>query len=257
MYQPNAVTVKSEAIDNYLGQPAYRIRTPMCDYVYHQFGGGFASMIDPDGRDWISYRPGDGARGEYRGIPNLVHPSAGFHPGGTMCDSELIAKPGDIRIATRSTDGEWSADWVFHPDHALMTLHTAARPHWILYEGTPGGEYDESQAYCVDSAGVTRRCDDRWETRLPEPRWIWFAAPRSPYALFLLDLTSREAGLTDSYWSMEQSMTVFGFGRRLSGGPGWKQLTETPARLAIGLSAVDGIERTLRQIVAHYCPSSV
>lgn len=257
MSSSGVVAVKAEHLENYQGQPSFSIRTPACQWIFHQSGGGFASVIDPAGADWISYRPGNGARGEFRGIPNLVHPGAGFHPGGTMCDSELISDGGKTRIAARSKDGEWTADWVFHPDHALMTLHAAARPHWILYEGTPGGAYEESQAYCVDNTGIHRRCDERWEMRLPDPRWIWFGTPASDYALFLIDLTSRDASVTDSYWSMEKSMTVFGFGRRLAGGPGWKQLTETPARLVVGLAPRTQVGSTLRRLVAHYASTSM
>jgi hypothetical protein len=44
-------------------------------------GSGFASILDKDGRDWISYRPGNKAKGEYRGLPKCGQPTKFFHSG--------------------------------------------------------------------------------------------------------------------------------------------------------------------------------
>src|SRR2546430_13171643 len=71
----NVITVQE--ID-YQGQPSYKIVTPSATWIYHQQGAGFAALIDRDGHDWISYRPGGGSAGEYRGIPNC---GMCFHPG--------------------------------------------------------------------------------------------------------------------------------------------------------------------------------
>ncbi|MCA9915454.1 MAG: hypothetical protein KC496_19000, partial [Anaerolineae bacterium] len=50
------------------GQRGFLIQTPSSTLVFHQYGGGFASLIDKDHNDWISYRPHGGSDGLYRGI---------------------------------------------------------------------------------------------------------------------------------------------------------------------------------------------
>jgi hypothetical protein len=228
-------------IDDWQGQPGYRIETPGANWVYHRTGAGFASLVDPDGNDWISHRPGGGSAGEYRGIPNVIHPEGGFHPGAETCASELVEASGDrVVIASASCDGRWACRWTILPDRAVMDLERVGHPYWILYEGTPGGEYDESRAFMVDSSGRRGPANSTWERRLPEPRWIYFGTPSSPCVLYLIDHTPRPAGTLDSYWSMEGNMTVFGFGRVLdSADPRWHHLTEVPARLTVGLLHVD------------------
>ena len=46
----------------------FQVETPTATYVYGKKGAGFARILDKDGHDWISYHPGDKARGEYRGL---------------------------------------------------------------------------------------------------------------------------------------------------------------------------------------------
>ena len=59
----------------------FQVETPTATYVYGKRGAGFASIIDKDGRDWVSYRPGGEARGEYRGLPKCGQPTKYFHCG--------------------------------------------------------------------------------------------------------------------------------------------------------------------------------
>ena len=58
-----------------------RIETPGATYVYGKRGAGFASILDPEGYDWISYRHGGKALGEYRGLPKCGQPTKYFHCG--------------------------------------------------------------------------------------------------------------------------------------------------------------------------------
>jgi len=226
-----------EELADYQGQASLRITTPAATYVYHKQGAGFASLLDPDGKDWISYRPKGGSDGQYRGIPNLIHPEGGFHPGSTNCTTRFVeAKPDKVVLASESKDGRWACTWEIRPDRATMSLTRVGHPYWILYEGTPGGAYKEAEAFMVDSSGRREPCTARWERRLPEPRWIYFGTKASPYVVFLIDRTTRPAEVRDSFWSMQKNMTVFGFGRILdAGSPRWKHLAETQARLTIGL----------------------
>ena len=91
----------------YQEQESYEIATPGATYFYHKRGAGFASIIDRDGKDWLSYRPHGGSDGAYRGIPNLAHPENYFHPGGAGCRSRILnAGPLKITIASESLDGQ-------------------------------------------------------------------------------------------------------------------------------------------------------
>ena len=59
----------------------FRVETPTATYVYGKRGAGFASIVDKNGHDWVSYRPGGLARGEYRGLPKCGQPTKLFHCG--------------------------------------------------------------------------------------------------------------------------------------------------------------------------------
>ena len=60
-----------------------------------------ASLIDSDGKDWISYKPEGGPEGSYRGIPNIA--LAGFHPGpGEKNKMSRIVATGPLRAEVRS-----------------------------------------------------------------------------------------------------------------------------------------------------------
>ncbi|MCY3946647.1 MAG: hypothetical protein OXF44_10245 [Anaerolineaceae bacterium] len=214
------------------GFASIRIDSPRVSWIYHLEGGGFAGMIDSVGANWISYHPRGGSDGNYRGIPNLVHPESYFHPGRTGCSSEVVASgPLRVVIFSRSNDDAWRCEWRLEPDCARLTVLKAARPYWLLYEGTPGGRLDEQGDFLLLADGRRFAASERWEMeRLPEPGWIAFGASGSPRALWLM---RHEAdGDADSYWPMEGNMTVFGFGR--SGLT--KSLLRVPAHFSVGLA---------------------
>lgn len=210
------------------GQASYRIETPAATYLYHKQGAGFASLYDPEGNDWLSYRPYGGSDGRYRGIPNLAHPENHFHPGGENCQSTLAsAGPLKVHIASQSVDGKWACTWDILPDHACLTVLKVDHPYWFLYEGTPGGRLDEKEDYCLRSDGVRLPLGASWEMPLPAPEWVCFGTANTRRALLLVN----HEGDThiDSYWPMEHNMTVFGFGRN-----GLKKhMTLTPARFTV------------------------
>ncbi len=214
------------------GFAAIRIDSPGVSWIYHLEGGGFAGIVDSAGADWISYHPWGGSDGNYRGIPNLVHPESFFHPGRTGCSSEVVASgPLRVVIRSRSNDDAWLCEWRLEPDCARLTVLKAARPYWLLYEGTPGGRLDEQGDFALLADGQRVAASERWEMeQLPEPGWIAFGAAGSPRALWLM---RHEAdGDADSYWPMEGNMTVFGFGR--SGLT--KSLVRVPAQFSVGLA---------------------
>ena len=64
------MSVRVQELDDFRGQPSFRIETPSASWVLHRQGAGLAAAFDPDGADWIGYRPGGGSDGKHRGIPN-------------------------------------------------------------------------------------------------------------------------------------------------------------------------------------------
>ena len=228
----------------YQEQESFQITTPNATYFYHIRGAGFASMIDRDGNDWLSYRPFGGSDGRYRGIPNLAHPENHFHPGGDGCRSRILnAGPLKITIASESVDGKWACRWEVLPTHARLTVLKVDHPYWFLYEGTPGGALDEAGDFCVTSDGARRALSESWKTALPDPEWICFGASNTDRVLFLAHHEWDQH--IDSYWPMEGNMTVFGFGRDGLA----KFMTETPARFTVGFAESSDF-RALQALIA-------
>lgn len=234
------------------GQESFKIAAQNATYYYHKFGAGFASMIDVEGNDWLSYRPYGGSDGKYRGIPNIVHPEGHFHPGGTECTSEIVQQgPVKLMIRSRSIDNKWACSWAIYPYHARLTVLKVDHPYWFLYEGTPGGKLDETGDYMVRSDGVRIPASESWEAVLPEPEWIYFGAANTGRVLYLIHHEADDK--IDSYWPMEHNMTVFGFGRDGLE----KYMTRTPAHFTIGFAESGDYEAAKKVIDTALCPATV
>ncbi|MCP5119382.1 MAG: hypothetical protein GY953_51935, partial [bacterium] len=227
----------------YEGYPAFKITTPRATWYYHKRSSGFASLIDNDGNDWIGYHPSGGFQGNYRGIPNIAPPQ--FHPGRPEGKKPTrIVRQGPLRVtlASETEDGLWRVLWDIYPSHARMTLTKKGdEPYWILYEGTPGGSFDEETDYWVHSDGTRlpvkpNHDANRWNDRLPDPQWVYFGDTKMKRVLFFaLDPPDRE---WDMFWHRGSGgMTVFGFGRGPR--PQWQYLQSVPARLTVGLVEED------------------
>jgi hypothetical protein len=207
------------------GQPSYKIETPSGTWIYHREGAGFASLLDPEGNDWIAYRPQGGAAGHFRGIPNAVFRRAQegnnfFHPGHAGpkgSETTLVrAEPRRVLLRSQSRDGRWSCEWEILPDRAH--LHMTRVPadddgYWFLYEGTPGGRFDPTDL-CIRPGGKVTPLSERWEAGMREAPWVAFASGASKYALLLVAHDPPDVPV--SYRPMENAMTVFGFGRTLA-----------------------------------------
>lgn len=219
------------------GQASIRVATPMGTWIYHEKGAGFASLIDADGRDWISYHPKGGSDGKFRGIPNLVHPEGHFHPGYTGCTTKIAAEEdGRVRLESRSKDGKWASRWDILPDRAVLTVVKADKPYWFLYEGTPGGEIDGkldvADGFCLRSDGTRTPLAEKWSGDIAgdgKTEWVAFGNTRSGRTLLLIHHADDEA--VDSYWPMQGNMTVFGFGRDGMG----KKMTAQPNVFTVAL----------------------
>lgn len=243
------------------GFQSFRFATSSATYLYHKQGSAFASMIDSDGNDWISYKPEGGAKGNYRGIPNVA--PAGFHPGpGEENKMSRVLAYGPLRAEVRSEteDGKWACTWEIFPSYATMTLDRKGQePYWMLYEGTPGGRFTVDD-YWVDSSG--KRFDSRpftqkskWNGDLPEPEWVYFGDPELNRVLFLAHHEYSEE--IDEYWHFgDGGMTVFGFGR----GPievAWQRLKRVPAHLTIGFVESSEFSQVKKRISSACKPLEV
>lgn len=244
------MAVRTTSIPDYRGEESWQIETGSCTYIFHRRSGGLASLVDPEGKEWIGFTQTAGSAGEYRGIPNLGRSEGGFHPGRPGCVSQLKqARDDRAVIQVDSEDRAWKTLWVFTETHLEIVVNAVGHPHWFLYEGAPGGAYDESRCYGYSCDGARWRCDERWERRLPEPRWVYFQPEDSRRILFLQDAGARPADTVDSYWSMEGNMTVFGFGRLMDHrSPRWMHLNEVPSRFYVSLQEAPEQEGVPRHI---------
>ncbi len=251
--KPGSKTIKVSEVTIHGDMECFRIETPTATYVYGKKGAGFASILDNDGRDWISYSPDGQAKGEYRGLPKCGQPSKLFHCGYGFGQyktdnpfSSRIAtrEPDHIRIESETRDGKSACVWDFYPDHATLTLLRIGIPtYWFLYEGTPGGKLDAKDDFVIRPDGTKTALTGPWSQVVP---WVCFGAIESPAGLLLMNHQDPEPNEIDSYvsWPFErtkdgsfQDMTVFGFGRK-----GFKELVEhvpdlkrLPARFSIAL----------------------
>lgn len=216
----------------------YKIETPIATYFLEKTGAGLAAMIDRDGNDWINFSPEPGSRssGENRGFPNAVHQQAGnyFHPLNQKTDASMTevvyAGPDRVSMVATSGNGLWACQYDFYPTHCTFTM--AKMPpgyhYWVLYEGTPGGQFDLSDWWLTSAVKGKQAMTVKHEGPIPHPSWIAFGDRRLERVLYLLHHESDND--PDEFYQMHQAMTVFGFGR--SGYD--KFLGSVPQQVSIG-----------------------
>lgn len=211
-----------DTVDSSAGSlECYKIVTPAAVYYLEKNGAGLSSMLDRDGNDWISFHPtpGSGAAGEYRGFPNAVHQQDGsyFHPKnqGTDPSSVKVMHQSRYKISIQATsdNGSWQARWDFYPGHCTFTMMQMPEDYkyWILYEGTPGGSYDDTDWWMTSDIPEKQVLTENHEGDIPEPEWIAFGDQDINRVLFLLN--HEDDDHPDRFYQMEKQMTVFGFGR--------------------------------------------
>lgn len=229
----------------YQDQQSYQVHNLQTDFFYHKQGGGFAGMVDNEGNDWISYRPGRGSGGEYRGIPNIR--PAGFHPGDENLSTRLL-ESGPLKVAwlTETQDRDWACKWEVYPMYATMTmLKKGEKNYWLLYEGTPAGKLDAEKDYWVMSDGTKLPVSEDWTGVLPDPEWVWFGDRECHRVLFLAKHEYDDK--PDQFWQMQGNMTVFGFGRKPHEDPG-TYITDVPVHLTIGFVESKDYEQIMKMI---------
>ncbi len=229
--------VQTTSIIDAYGYDTYKIVTPGGTYRYHKAGGGFASLIDINTNDWISWNPAGANKGDFRGIPNMVNPNDGgyFHPGRNIV-STTLAYDGPLRTRLRSVsnDGKWETVWDIFPTYARMTVVRVdpTKYYWFLYEGTPGGVFEPSTDLVTKSDGTQATADVSWTGDIPGEEWVYFTDPALGRSLFVIH--HQEDDKVDSYRpsSPDPVMTILGFGRDSTAG---RYLTGADRQLSFGL----------------------
>lgn len=231
--------------------PIWEIATPSGDWHFDPEGGAFASVLDADGKDWISYSTQPGSAGRFRGVPNAVHrpgqpASSFFHPGYDNVDTVVVRSgPARVVIESESDDGRWKARWFVGPEGSRMTMvDTPGEPWWFLYEGTPGGTLNPAADRIRLNDGTVRALGDlpssgaALELDLGAPEWVGFeAAGPGETARSLLLVHHQNDSAVDSYYTLNGEMTVWGFGRdETVGGPASRLVGSR----TVSLQLVDG-----------------
>ena len=228
-YTPTAVKI-SETVTQ--GIPSLKIETPSATYLYDKAGGGFISMIDKDGKDWISFKnvestpPTNNAASKYRGIPNLgiggADEDAG-HPGFNVCETRIVA-PNVIETTTKT--GNWKFRWSFYDKYAKFTMVKTfpGVPYWFLYEGTPAGKYDPERMYWGNNLdGRMKDFPDLLANTGTYNNWNWVYSGQKDYPRVLIlkqlqpdentDLFSYMGSQAGDARKTPDGMVCFGFGR--------------------------------------------
>ncbi|MBI4657655.1 MAG: VCBS repeat-containing protein [Verrucomicrobia bacterium] len=222
---PRATDVRltENAVDQSAGGlSCYKIETPVATYFLEKTGAGLSSMIDKDGHDWLGFHPTQGSRagGEFRGFPNAVDNPAGsyFHAknaGTTPSTTKVeLVSPERVSISAVSSNGWWGCRYDFFPTHCTftMTRMPPAEKYWVLYEGTPGGQFDETDWWMTSAVSQPKPMTQPHDGDIPAPEWIAFGDTKSSRVLFLLH--HEDDPHPDRFYQMDKKMTVFGFGRQ-------------------------------------------
>jgi len=221
----------------------FRITTPTATYYFDKVGAGFTSIVDKQGNDWIGYddNSSSGSAGYYRGLPNLgdcCHPGypSIYGEGPTdMTSTKTVDETDHVRITSIGhKSGTWQTAWDFYPSYAQLTVVSAAQAFAAIYEGTPGGSFQTSDYYYT-SDGVKHMCSETHDgVDLPDPEWVAFCDNSINRCLLYVNHSSPD-NIPDTYWGMENNMTVFGFARTCHGGCNAFPAAAVPKKFTIAL----------------------
>ncbi|HWP41299.1 MAG TPA: hypothetical protein VNL70_10275, partial [Tepidisphaeraceae bacterium] len=244
-FSPPSFTPLVRCTDNVSdeGFESVRIETSVATYFYQKAEGGFSSIVDADGNDWVSWNSNSnpGSAGGFRGIPNMG--PAGFHPGADHDVTSELVSQGPLRAVLESTDSDGNkVRWEFYPSFARQTVLSMNQPYYFLYEGTPGGALDSADSVVL-SNGTVHDINETWSDSdglgtENGQEWVYFRdSGVGVSGRFLFAVHNTPDDLEDSYFNLEDNMTVFGFGRHNNpGAPPDQLLTAVPNVFTIGLS---------------------
>ncbi len=194
------------------GLDTLEVTTPAATYHFDTAGGGFSSLVDADGNDWVGYSAAPRATGEFRGIPNLISPEGAFHPGATGVVTTLVEN-GPLRaaFAAVTADGAWAARWEITDAFVRLRLERAGHDYWFLYEGTPGGTFEPANDVYVRPDGTTVSADDTVPTDIAGDEWALVADQSLGRGLFVSH--SGDDTAADGHAPFENAMVITAFGR--------------------------------------------
>lgn len=228
------------------GYQSLRLVTADAEFFYHKPGGGFATLFDKNNNDWIGWNSAAGSAGDFRGIPNMVHPNDGgyFHPGRNSA-STTVLRDGPLKASFRSVSngGAWEVVWDVFPDYARMTLvRKGTSNFWWLYEGVPGGVLQPAIDRLTRSDGSSIKASGTWTTDIAGDEWVYVTDPNvgaNGRSLYLIHHQS-DAKIDGYTADTAARMTIFGFGRDGN----TRQLNTLPQQFTFGLTdetAVDDV----------------
>ena len=230
------------------GQSSFRVAANGSTYYFQKQAGGFSSLVDSSGNDWISYSPIVGSA-EFRGVPNVAAGGI-FHPGFTCCTSSIVTQgPLKVRVRAVSPDGKWESLWDFYPGYATMTMVKAATSYFFLYEGTPGGVMEPDKDFMVRPDNTKTLLSESWTGDLAAQEWAYFSDPAVDKSLFAAH--HEDDIIQDTYWPYKTNvLTVFGFGR--TDNPAAGLLSSVPRHYTIGLLNGTGFSENAMKIYSAY-----
>ncbi len=152
-------------------------------------------------------------------FPECRSPTGGqlFSPANQATEPSVTkvdyAGPERVTISTLSSNQLWAARYDFFPTYCTFTMTRMPpdKKYWVLYEGTPGGQFDDSDWWMTSADKTPQSMTVNHEGDIPAPEWIAFGDAKLNRALFLLH--HEDDTYADRFYQMEHKMTVFGFGR--------------------------------------------
>lgn len=158
---PEKQTKVSITETEHIGTPHFVIKTERATYYLEKKNGGFSSIMDNSGTDWVQFQKSDtilgaaGAAADFRGLPNMVYQGeqGGVgHPGFDQCVSELV---NDTMIRVTSHSGNYVFSYAFTNEYAVLNIEKAdtSRGYWVLYEGPIAGKFSPETHICVTNEG--------------------------------------------------------------------------------------------------------
>jgi hypothetical protein len=226
----------------------FKVETITATYFIEKQSGGCSSLLDSEGRDWVSFKltgtdgPTLSSDSDYRGVPNLVFQDPGNgigHPGFNRCETVQVS---ENELEVRSLDKLWQFRWIFHNTHAEIVIEKTdrSRAYWFLYEGPVAGKFSPGQQYWGNNVDGLRTdapnifkdpASGNWE-------WAFFGDTTVDLTLFVV---KEEADELDDFFcymgnnaengnASADGMNVFGFGRSLK----TEALMKGPNRFYIG-----------------------